>query len=50
MVQKMLFELFVLISTALNALDRPTSAQTPLTKALHSDGILYFVVSIYCRW
>ncbi|EPT04973.1 hypothetical protein FOMPIDRAFT_46296 [Fomitopsis schrenkii] len=39
----MLFELFVLVSTAWNALDRPTSAQTPLTKALHSDGILYFV-------
>ncbi|KAI0733126.1 hypothetical protein C8Q72DRAFT_895175, partial [Fomitopsis betulina] len=38
----MLFELFVLISTSWNALDRPTSAQTPLTKALHSDGILYF--------
>ncbi|KZT72144.1 hypothetical protein DAEQUDRAFT_763260 [Daedalea quercina L-15889] len=39
----MLFELFVLISTALNAIDRPTSAQTPLVRALCSDGILYFI-------
>ncbi|KAH9839443.1 uncharacterized protein C8Q71DRAFT_831932 [Rhodofomes roseus] len=39
----MLFELFVLISTALNAVDRPTSARTPIARALCSDGILYFV-------
>ncbi|EED84525.1 predicted protein [Postia placenta Mad-698-R] len=39
----MLFEIFVLGSIALNALDRPTAANTPLVKALNSDGLGYFV-------
>ncbi|KAH9935556.1 uncharacterized protein B0H18DRAFT_976240 [Fomitopsis serialis] len=34
----MLFELFVLVSTALNAVDRPTSARTPIARALCSDA------------
>ncbi|PCH43590.1 hypothetical protein WOLCODRAFT_75150 [Wolfiporia cocos MD-104 SS10] len=39
----MVFEAFVLVSTSLNALDRPTAAETPIVKALLSDGIGYFL-------
>ncbi|KAI0708192.1 hypothetical protein C8T65DRAFT_740205 [Cerioporus squamosus] len=39
----MLFEVFVLGSTALNALDRPRTIQLPIIKALHSDGLGFFL-------
>ncbi|KAL6310314.1 hypothetical protein BKA93DRAFT_721922, partial [Sparassis latifolia] len=39
----MLFEAFTLVSTSLNALDRPRAAELPITKALTSDGIGYFL-------
>ncbi|EIN12104.1 hypothetical protein PUNSTDRAFT_142246 [Punctularia strigosozonata HHB-11173 SS5] len=39
----MLFELLVLTSTCLNAWSRPRSAHEPLVRALHRDGITYFV-------
>ncbi|CAL1708226.1 unnamed protein product [Somion occarium] len=39
----MLYEILVLFSTVLNALDRPRGAQLPITKALYRDGIIYFV-------
>ena len=42
---QMLFEVLVLISTIVNALDRPQQAEMPLTRALHRDGIIYFFVS-----
>ncbi|THH00148.1 hypothetical protein EW026_g2346 [Hermanssonia centrifuga] len=38
----LLFELLVLLSTLLNALDRPQQSNLPLTKALYRDGISYF--------
>ncbi|KIP11517.1 hypothetical protein PHLGIDRAFT_454225 [Phlebiopsis gigantea 11061_1 CR5-6] len=38
----MLFEVLVLVSTIVNALDRPQQAEMPLTRALHRDGIIYF--------
>ena len=41
---QMVFEVLVLASTVINALDRPTTAETPLTRALHRDGITYFFV------
>lgn len=43
---QMLFEVLVIISILLNALDRPHHADIPLTKALYRDGIIYFIVSI----
>ncbi|TFK88997.1 hypothetical protein K466DRAFT_585021 [Polyporus arcularius HHB13444] len=39
----MLFEVFVLGSTALNALDRPRTIELPIIKALHSDGLGFFL-------
>ncbi|OCH86519.1 hypothetical protein OBBRIDRAFT_737845, partial [Obba rivulosa] len=45
----MLFELLVLCSTALNALDRPRAAHQRLTQALHRDGISYFVAITLLR-
>jgi len=39
----MIFEVLVLVSTSINALDRPRVAQLPITKALRGDGILYFL-------
>ncbi|OBZ67024.1 hypothetical protein A0H81_13031 [Grifola frondosa] len=39
----MLFEVFVLASTSLNALDRPRTTQLPIAKALYQDGIGYFL-------
>ncbi|THH29619.1 hypothetical protein EUX98_g4571 [Antrodiella citrinella] len=41
-VSPMLFEVLVLVSTAVNALDRPRTAQTRIVSALHSDGVAYF--------
>ncbi|TBU39090.1 hypothetical protein BD309DRAFT_970438 [Dichomitus squalens] len=38
----MVFELFVLGSTALNALDRPRTVELPIAKALQEDGIQFF--------
>ena len=43
----MLFEVFVLGSTALNALDRPRTVQLPIIKALHSDGLGFFLVCLH---
>ncbi|KAI0737627.1 hypothetical protein C8Q80DRAFT_1114898 [Daedaleopsis nitida] len=43
----LLFETFVLGSTALNALDRPRAVELPIIKALHSDGLGWFL-SITC--
>lgn len=40
----MLFEVLVLVSTVLNALDRPSQAELPITRSLHRDGITYFFV------
>ena len=31
-------------STALNALDRPRTVDLPIIKALHSDGLGFFLV------
>lgn len=42
----MLYEIIVLIMACLNALQRPRDIRTPLTKVFHSDGILFFLVSI----
>ncbi|KAI0633751.1 hypothetical protein C8Q77DRAFT_1057052 [Trametes polyzona] len=39
----MVFEVFVLTSTALNALDRPRTIELPIIKALHSDGLGFFL-------
>ncbi|KAH9917866.1 uncharacterized protein BXZ73DRAFT_105389 [Epithele typhae] len=39
----LVFEAFVLGSTALNALDRPTTTDRPIIKALHSDGLSFFL-------
>ncbi|PIL33856.1 hypothetical protein GSI_03562 [Ganoderma sinense ZZ0214-1] len=39
----MIFELFVLCSTALNALDRPRTMDLRFHKALQEDGIQFFV-------
>ena len=41
----MLFEVLVLVSTILNALDRPHQAQLAVAKTLYRDGIAYFFVS-----
>ncbi|TDL22654.1 hypothetical protein BD410DRAFT_722722 [Rickenella mellea] len=38
------FEVLVLMSTCWNAFDRPRESHTPLTKALYSDGITFFIV------
>lgn len=46
----MLFEILVLLMTSLNALDKPRSAQIPLHRTLHRDGIGYFLVSEECRF
>lgn len=43
----MLFEILVLIFTCWNAIDRPMEAHMPITKALHRDGITFFVVSSF---
>ncbi|KAM5533020.1 hypothetical protein V8D89_013288 [Ganoderma adspersum] len=42
----MIFELFVLGSTALNALDRPRTMELHIHKALQEDGIQFFVVRV----
>jgi len=39
----MIVEVFVIVATGMNALDRPRDSHTPLTKALHRDGILFFL-------
>ncbi|KAI0644513.1 hypothetical protein C8Q79DRAFT_913360 [Trametes meyenii] len=39
----LVFEVFVLTSTALNALDRPRTAELPIIKALQSDGLGFFL-------
>ncbi|KAI0829942.1 hypothetical protein BC628DRAFT_1478262 [Trametes gibbosa] len=39
----LVFEVFVLTSTALNALDRPRTIELPIIKALHSDGLGFFL-------
>ncbi|EKM54155.1 uncharacterized protein PHACADRAFT_196585 [Phanerochaete carnosa HHB-10118-sp] len=39
----MFFEVLVLVSTVLNALDRPSQAALPITRSLHRDGITYFL-------
>ena len=41
---QIIFELFVLGSTALNALDRPRTMELHIHKALQEDGIQFFVV------
>lgn len=41
---QMLFEVLVLFSAVLNALDRPSQAELPITRSLHRDGITYFFV------
>ncbi|KAH9858603.1 hypothetical protein C2E23DRAFT_880070 [Lenzites betulinus] len=42
-VLQLVFEMFVLTSTALNALDRPRTVELPIIKALHSDGLGFFL-------
>ncbi|RPD54161.1 hypothetical protein L227DRAFT_616379 [Lentinus tigrinus ALCF2SS1-6] len=42
----MLFEVFILGSTALNARDRPRTLELPVIKALHSDGLGFFLVRL----
>ncbi|KAF5386257.1 hypothetical protein D9615_002432 [Tricholomella constricta] len=44
-----LFEIFVLTSTAWNAFSRPRDAQLPLTRALHRDGLTFFVALTILR-
>lgn len=44
---QMLFEIIVLVSTILNALDRPSQSELPLTRALYRDGITYFLVCVF---
>ncbi|RPD54168.1 hypothetical protein L227DRAFT_567464 [Lentinus tigrinus ALCF2SS1-6] len=44
---RMLFEVVVLGSTALNALDRPRTLELPIIKALHSDGLGFFQVHLH---
>jgi len=39
----MVFEILVLVSTSINALDRPRVAQLPIMTALRGDGIFYFL-------
>ncbi|KAH9949009.1 hypothetical protein B0H21DRAFT_731189 [Amylocystis lapponica] len=39
----MLFEVLVLVTTSMNALDRPRVAQLPIAKALRGDGIFFFL-------
>ncbi|KAI0766840.1 hypothetical protein BD413DRAFT_605634 [Trametes elegans] len=39
----LVFEVFVLTSTALNALDRPRTVELPIIKALNSDGLPFFL-------
>ncbi|KAL7281102.1 hypothetical protein ACG7TL_004409 [Trametes sanguinea] len=39
----LVFEVFVLASTGLNALDRPRTLELPIIKALHSDGLGFFL-------
>lgn len=39
----MLFEVLVILSILLNALDRPHHADIPLAEALYRDGITYFI-------
>ncbi|EMD30961.1 hypothetical protein CERSUDRAFT_69651 [Gelatoporia subvermispora B] len=45
----MLFELLVLVSMILNALDRPRAAHQQLTQALHRDGTSYFLTITVLR-
>ncbi|EMD30963.1 hypothetical protein CERSUDRAFT_127678, partial [Gelatoporia subvermispora B] len=45
----MLFELLVLVSMVLNALDRPRAVHQQLTRALHRDGISYFLAITVLR-
>ncbi|KAI0373499.1 hypothetical protein BV20DRAFT_740331 [Pilatotrama ljubarskyi] len=45
----LVFEMFVLTSTALNALDRPRTVELPIIKALHSDGLGFFLAITCCR-
>ncbi|KAI9068312.1 hypothetical protein FKP32DRAFT_1608913 [Trametes sanguinea] len=39
----LVFEVFVLASTGLNALDRPRTLELPIIKALQSDGLGFFL-------
>jgi hypothetical protein len=41
----LIFELTVLVATAWNVFDRPREAHESLTRALHKDGITFFLVS-----
>ncbi|KAI0686846.1 hypothetical protein BC835DRAFT_1378235 [Cytidiella melzeri] len=45
----MLFEVLVLFSTILNALDRPHQAHTRVADSLYRDGITYFCAVAFCR-
>lgn len=43
----MLFELLVLAATGWNLFARPRTANLKITRALHKDGISYFVVFLF---
>ena len=47
LVFQMLFEVLVIFSTVLNALDRPHQAELRVAKTLYRDGIIYFCVSFH---
>jgi len=38
-----IFEVFVLVAVCWNAIDRPRSVETNLTRSLHRDGLTFFV-------
>ncbi|KAF8070273.1 hypothetical protein FPV67DRAFT_1008890 [Lyophyllum atratum] len=44
-----LFEILVLTSTAWNAISRPRNAQLPLVRALHRDGLTFFMALTILR-
>ena len=48
MVPKVLFDIFLLIFTCWNALDRPRHMGTAVIKQLYLDGAVYFVVRSPC--
>lgn len=48
---QMIFEIIVLISTIWNFFVRPRTANVRLARALHQDGVTFFVVRpIYHLW
>lgn len=43
---KIVFDILVLSLTAYNAFSRPRDYRTKLTRAMHRDGIMYFLVRV----